>query len=46
MHILALFGRHSTEKCLPGKALKFQAPNEGLHLSHLQDKSRKQRNAK
>ncbi len=46
MHILALFGRHSTEKCLPGKALKFQAPNEGLYLSRLQDKSRKQRNAK
>lgn len=34
MHILALFKRYSTEKCFPGKALKFQTNSTtfSIHL--------------
>lgn len=35
MHILALFKRYSTEKCFPGKALKFQTKSTtfSIHLN-------------
>lgn len=35
MHILALFKQYSTEKCFPGKALKFQTTSTtfSIHLN-------------